>query len=673
MRARVNFLFLYFYLYSQMKSIIEKSYNAHEQHAVSQGVSAANSTGAARAGRWLSQGASAAKTTVKVKLDKGNIEENKKNLGPNLRPRAQRQGDRKAVLTEFICKNCNRPFDSQRGLSLHDTRHCKMKTDRSDSVLEGKRSIAVQDGLDSIQAQYHENIIWHQARTHTMSKHPPPIIADSKGKPRLKLPHVQDSKKWNKLDDAIFSAIVKAMPKLIGPVDSLFSTFIDTVYRTAARECGVLEKKEVKQQPTTNHRRRESKALHIQRLAKQEARRNWRKAKREGKEEALVSAHKALMRAIRLHHDLVRVVRKNREDVKRAKAKQRFLQDPHRFAKDLLTPPNQGKPTFGQDVADDYFPKTYMDQNRSFKYGPPPGLPQPPLPEHAFNARFPSFEEFSEICWKKSNGSAPGLNGIPYLLYKRCPQTRRKLFDLERRAWQERQIPAQMQVGRIRLIPKSEDTTHPSKMRPISVLNAEGRIFWTIFQQRLSKYMLDNQYIKLKVQKAFLHGVAGCVEHTTTHWEMLQNAKKAERQIVIAWLDLENAYGSVRHMLTQFALRWYHVPDEMIELLFRYYETIFLRVVTDQWSSKWFPLLIGAPQGCTASTIVFDVDFQIILDFHAFLTRKVHPGYTLSKTDIRICSPTYADDVELVADSPQVCQKSIDAFQCIGVDSNHEG
>ena len=75
------------------------------------------------------------------------------------------------------------------------------------------------------------------------------------------------------------------------------------------------------------------------------------------------------------------------------------------------------------------------------------------------------------------------------------------------------------------------------------ILNAEGRIFWTVFQQRLSKYMLDNQFIKLKVQKAFLHGVAGCIEHTATHWEMLQNAKKAERQIVIAWLDLENAYG----------------------------------------------------------------------------------------------------------------------------------
>ena len=51
--------------------------------------------------------------------------------------------------------------------------------------------------------------------------------------------------------------------------------------------------------------------------------------------------------------------------------------------------------------------------------------------------------------------------------------------------------------------------------------------------------MLANNYIQLKVQKALLHGVAGCIEHTTSHWEMLQNAKAAERQIAIAWLDLE--------------------------------------------------------------------------------------------------------------------------------------
>ena len=182
------------------------------------------------------------------------------------------------------------------------------------------------------------------------------------------------------------------------------------------------------------------------------------------------------------------------------------------------------------------------------------------------------------------------LNGIPYLLYKRCPQTRWRLYKLERLAWTKREIPKDMQVGRVRLLPKSDKTDHPSLMRPISVLNAEGRLFWTFYQTRLSKFMLANNYIQLKVQKAFLHGVAGCIEHTTSHWEMLQNAKSAERQIVIAWLELENAYGSVRHMLAQFALKWYHVPESMLELLFKYQERIYLRVETDKGISNWFHL-----------------------------------------------------------------------------------
>ena len=42
--------------------------------------------------------------------------------------------------------------------------------------------------------------------------------------------------------------------------------------------------------------------------------------------------------------------------------------------------------------------------------------------------------------------------------------------------------------------------------------------------------------------------------------EALKEAKELNRQIVISWIDLANAYGSVCHNLIQFALNWYHVP-----------------------------------------------------------------------------------------------------------------
>ena len=55
--------------------------------------------------------------------------------------------------------------------------------------------------------------------------------------------------------------------------------------------------------------------------------------------------------------------------------------------------------------------------------------------------------------------------------------------------------------------------------------------------------------------------MSGCVEHTYLLNEALKDAKKNRRQIVVSWVDLANAYGSVPHNLIQFALEWYHVPE----------------------------------------------------------------------------------------------------------------
>ena len=84
-------------------------------------------------------------------------------------------------------------------------------------------------------------------------------------------------------------------------------------------------------------------------------------------------------------------------------------------------------------------------------------------------------------------------------------------------------------------------------MRPITILNVEGRIFFSVFQSRLSSFMLKNKYLVLRVQKAFLEGVSGCIEHATTMSAILDDAKDRLKSICISWLDLANAYGSVRH------------------------------------------------------------------------------------------------------------------------------
>ena len=104
--------------------------------------------------------------------------------------------------------------------------------------------------------------------------------------------------------------------------------------------------------------------------------------------------------------------------------------------------------------------------------------------------------------------------------------------------------------------------------------------------------MLRNSYISKEVQKGFLAGMSGCIEHTFALLEAIRDAKESHRQIVITWLDLANAYGSIRHNLIQFALNWYHIPKAIQEMIYDYYEKLCAMIATNDWSTGFSSLIL---------------------------------------------------------------------------------
>ena len=102
--------------------------------------------------------------------------------------------------------------------------------------------------------------------------------------------------------------------------------------------------------------------------------------------------------------------------------------------------------------------------------------------------------------------------------------------------------------------------------------------------------MLDNGNISRHIQKCFLTGIAGCLEHTFVLMEALElkDAKESARQIVVSWIDLANAYGSVRHNLIQFAMNWYHISLVIQELIFDCYKKMCAMIITNNWSTGFF-------------------------------------------------------------------------------------
>ena len=116
-------------------------------------------------------------------------------------------------------------------------------------------------------------------------------------------------------------------------------------------------------------------------------------------------------------------------------------------------------------------------------------------------------------------------------------------------------------------------------------------------------------------KKGFLPGISGCIEHTSMLMAALRDAKRANRTIIITWLDLANAYGSVRHNLIHFALSWFHVPNWVCSLVSMYYNALLAKVVTRDWKTSVFPFLIGVFQGCTISPILFNIVFQMCIQY----------------------------------------------------------
>ena len=70
----------------------------------------------------------------------------------------------------------------------------------------------------------------------------------------------------------------------------------------------------------------------------------------------------------------------------------------------------------------------------------------------------------------------------------------------------------------------------------------------------------------MSIQKAGVPGFPGCIEHTTMLLDQIKPAKN-KIELHVIWLDLENAYGSVRHQLLEKAMEFFWIPEDIKNFL----------------------------------------------------------------------------------------------------------
>ena len=350
------------------------------------------------------------------------------------------------------------------------------------------------------------------------------------------------------------------------------------IYQTSLVKFGPRQTK-LPSEPKSSRRQRE---LAILRKEKKVLRRHWKEAD-ESEKDGLAELWSDVKRRAR---DLRRA-ENARIKYERRRARQNFFKDPYRFGKSLLDTPKSGVLKVDQSELEEHLSRTYRDDLRSVPLGERQDIPMVPLTTNSFNLAVPSYEEVKSVIRKARNRSAPGPNGIPYLLYKRCPRVLKILHMFVESAWETGRVGNEWK--RV-YIPKEKDSRSLTQFRPISLRNVEGNVFFTIMASRLTQYVMSNRCIDTTIQKGGVPGVPGCIEHTTMIWESIQQARRNRLSLYVVWLELANAYGQCHINSFGKTLENHHAPIPVIKILQEYFRGFEMRFSTIQQSgfrSRW--------------------------------------------------------------------------------------
>ena len=316
------------------------------------------------------------------------------------------------------------------------------------------------------------------------------------------------------------------------------------------------------------------------------------------------------------HRKEISSLRKAEQILKRkrntARKRAAFIANPYRFSKQLFENERSGCLSSSLQDIERYLESVHADQLRNEPLSDCQRILPEDTPETPFDEKEPTLTEIKEVVRKSRSSSAPGPNGIPYKVYKQCPTLLRKLWILFKVIWRKGAIPPEWQVAEGIFNPKEKNSKDVTQFRTISLLNVEGKIFFSVLSRRLTSYLLNNKYIDTTVQKGGVPGFSGCMEHTSAISQLIREAKVNQSDLTVVWLDLANAYGTVPHQLIETALKHYHVPSHIQGIIVKYLQDIKLRFKVGEKLTKWQNLEKGIVTGCTISVVLFVMGMNLL-------------------------------------------------------------
>jgi hypothetical protein len=172
-----------------------------------------------------------------------------------------------------------------------------------------------------------------------------------------------------------------------------------------------------------------------------------------------------------------------------------------------------------------------------------------------------------------------------------------------------------------------------------------------------------NNLMNTNIQKGFVSGCDGVLEHSELLDHVMHSAKRAQRSLFVTLFDLRNAFGEINHNLIRSSLEYHHSPLLFLDIFNSIYANFTVTICCNNKNTEPIHVQKGVLQGDPCSPLLFNICFNALIKILDSDKYK-QMGYIWGSKSSQCCNwLQYADDAAIVASSQKNAQGLTNLFE----------